>query len=65
MSESHSETRVLEYPSSTPFRYTKGYSRVLSVGYKDGPEALCIWPPAVLPLLFAFAFANGTHVELT
>ena len=29
MSESHSETRVLEYPLSTPFRHTKVYLRVL------------------------------------
>ena len=29
ISESHSETRVLEYPFSTPFRHANGYSRVL------------------------------------
>ena len=29
ISESHSETPVLEYPSSTPFPRTKGYLRVL------------------------------------
>ena len=32
MSESHSETRVLEYPFSTPFIHTKGYLRVLGGG---------------------------------
>ena len=32
ISESHSETRVLEYPFSTPFRHTKGYVRVLGGG---------------------------------
>ena len=32
MSESHSETRVLEYPFSTPFRNAKGYLRVLGGG---------------------------------
>ena len=37
MSESHRETRVLEYPFSTPFLHTKGYSRVLSGGL-DGPR---------------------------
>ena len=36
MSESHSEMRVLEYPSSTPFSNTKGYLRVLRYP-EDGP----------------------------
>ena len=35
ISESHSETRVLEYPFSTTFRHTKGYLRVLGGGRTD------------------------------
>ena len=51
MSESHSETRVLEYRFSTPFRHTKGYLRVL-----DGGRALARAVP--LQLLGALA-AHG------
>ena len=48
ISESHSETRVLEYPFSTPFRHTKGYLRVLgggrasSAGVALGESAHCV-----------------------
>ena len=40
--ESHLRTQsrrslVLEYPFSTSFTHTKGYSQVLWAGYKDGP----------------------------
>ena len=36
ISETHSETRVLEYPFSTPFIHTKWYWRVLRA--EDGPR---------------------------
>ena len=37
ISESHSQTRVLEYPFSAPFLYTKGYLRV---------QGRACWSPA-------------------
>ena len=45
MSESHSETRVLEYPFSTPFTHTKGYSRVLSGGQERASANQPSWQP--------------------
>ena len=41
ISESHSETRVLEYSFSTPFFRTKGYLRVLRAEERAGSQASC------------------------